>query len=301
MIDEPSRRAQEHEGDGLRERLWRIIFLSDTPAAKGFDVVLLWAIAGSVAVVMIESVESIRQKHAALLYVLEWGFTLLFTLEYAVRIWAVRRKRRYIFSFFGIVDLLSIIPTYLEIFLIGSGHLIIIRILRLLRMFRVLKMAHHMGEANLLINALRASRSKVAVFIFSVLAIVSIEGTVMYLLESGVENSGFSSIPQSIYWGIVTITTVGYGDVAPVTVAGKMLASVMMLTGFAIIAVPSGIVTAELQRGREEVPMDVRECGECGRRGHDSKARYCKMCGTALTEQLPAASGSAERISGRET
>jgi len=240
---------------------------------------------------MIESVESIRQQHAALLYLLEWGFTLLFTLEYALRIWVVRNRRRYIFSFFGIVDLLSIIPTYLEIFLTGSGHLIIIRILRLLRMFRVLKMAHHMGEANLLMNALLASRSKIAVFIFSVLAIVSIEGTLMYLLESGAENSGFSSIPQSIYWGIVTITTVGYGDIAPVTIAGKVLASIMMLTGFAIIAVPTGIVTAELQRERKEVQMDVRECGECGRMGHDPKARYCKMCGTSLAEQATPESG----------
>jgi voltage-gated potassium channel len=291
MIDPSSPRASEHQGDSLRERLWRIIFLSDTPLAKGFDVVLLWTIAGSVLVVMLESVESIQQQHAALLYVLEWGFTLLFTLEYVLRLWVVRSKRRYVFSFFGIVDLLSIIPTYLEIFLTGSGHLIIIRILRLLRMFRVLKMAHHLGEANLLINALQASRSKVAVFIFSLLAIVSIEGTLMYLLESGQESSGFSSIPQSIYWGIVTVTTVGYGDIAPVTVAGKMLASIMMLTGFAIIAVPTGIVTAELQRERKRVRMDVRECEECGRMGHDPKARYCKMCGTPLTDQTARGTG----------
>ena len=285
MIDQPFKRADEHRGSSLRERLWRIIFLSDTPAAKWFDVILLWAIGGSVTVVMIESVEPLKEKHGALLYLFEWIFTLLFTAEYVVRIWVVRQKRRYIFSFFGIVDLLSIIPTYLEIFFTGSGHLIVIRILRLLRMFRVLKMAHHMGQANLLINALLASRSKIAVFIFSVLAIVSIEGTLMYLLESGAEDSSFTSIPQSIYWGIVTITTVGYGDIAPVTVAGKMLASVMMLTGFAIIAVPTGIVTSELQRERDEVPMDVRECGECGRRGHDQQARFCKMCGCPLSDQ----------------
>ena len=203
----------------------------------------------------------------------------------------VRRKRRYAFSFFGIVDLVSILPTYLEIFLTGSAHLIVIRILRLLRMFRVLKMAHHMGEANLLIAALRASRSKIAVFLFGVLTIVSIEGTLIYLIEGGEPDTGFTSIPQAMYWGIVTITTVGYGDIAPVTVAGKILASIMMLTGFAIIAVPTGIVTVELRREMARVEMDRRDCPACGHRGHDPAAAFCKSCGSRLPGGPPAGYG----------
>ncbi|MCB1061800.1 MAG: ion transporter, partial [Verrucomicrobiae bacterium] len=259
-----------------------IIFLSESGGAKAFDVVLLWLIAGSVLIVMLESVKSIEAQHGKLLHILEWMFTILFTIEYLLRLWVVRRKRRYIFSFFGVVDLLSILPTYLELFVAGSGHFIIIRILRLLRMFRVLKMVHHMSDANVLVNALRASRSKIAVFIFGVMSIVCIEGTLMYIIEGEVEGTGFTSIPQSIYWGIVTITTVGYGDIAPVTVVGKMLASIMMLTGFAIIAVPTGIVSAELNRNLKEIPMDTRKCEGCGHEGHDPKAFHCKMCGHRL-------------------
>lgn len=281
-MDDPASRASEHQGDSFRERVWRIIFLSDFGAARAFDIVLLWLIGASVVVVMLESVRSISAGHGPLLHALEWFFTVLFTLEYGVRVWSVRRKKRYIFSFFGIVDLLSILPTYLEFFLAGSGHFIIIRILRLLRMFRILKMAHHMGGANLLMNALRASRPKIAVFIFGVMAIVCIEGTLMYIIEYKVEGAQITSIPQAVYWGIVTITTVGYGDIAPVTVLGKMLASVMMLTGFAIIAVPTGIVSAELNRGLKEVSMDTRKCPGCGHEGHDPVALHCKMCGHRL-------------------
>ena len=281
-MDHPEQRATEHDGNTLRERLWRIIFLSESGGAKAFDVVLLWLIAGSVLIVMLESVKSIEAQHGKLLHILEWMFTILFTIEYLLRLWVVRRKRRYIFSFFGVVDLLSILPTYLELFVAGSGHFIIIRILRLLRMFRVLKMVHHMSDANVLVNALRASRSKIAVFIFGVMSIVCIEGTLMYIIEGEVEGTGFTSIPQSIYWGIVTITTVGYGDIAPVTVIGKMLASIMMLTGFAIIAVPTGIVSAELNRNLKEIPMDTRKCEGCGHEGHDPKAFHCKMCGHRL-------------------
>ncbi|MCB1088809.1 MAG: ion transporter [Verrucomicrobiae bacterium] len=280
--DDLKSRAQEHTGDSLRERLWRIIFLADTPAARGFDIVLLWLIAGSILVVMLESVKGIHARHGGLLKGLEWGFTVLFTIEYALRVWTVRRKRRYVLSFFGIVDLLSILPTYLEIFLTGSGHFMVIRVLRLLRMFRILKMAHHMGQANVLLSALKASRGKIAVFLFGVLSIVCIEGTLIYLIESGQEGTGFTSIPQAIYWGIVTITTVGYGDIAPVTVLGKMLASVMMLTGFAILAVPTGIVSAELHRELDAIRMDQRRCPGCGHVGHDSEARFCKKCGEAL-------------------
>ena len=281
-MNDPKQRAKEHQGDSLREKIWRTIFLSNSGSAKLFDIVLLWLIAGSVTVVMLESVESFRAEYGYSLKVLEWIFTILFTIEYVTRLSVVRNRRRYAFSFFGIVDLLSILPTYLELFVSGSGHFIIIRIFRLLRMFRILKMAQHVGDANVLINALIASRPKISVFIFSLMAIVSIEGTLMYIIESGVENSGFTSIPQSIYWGIVTVTTVGYGDIAPVTVPGKMLASVMMITGFAIIAVPTGIVTSELHRELDAVKMDSRKCAGCGHEGHDQKALFCKMCGHRL-------------------
>jgi voltage-gated potassium channel len=230
---------------------------------------------------MLESVERLSAEYQSAFKVFEWIFTLIFTIEYAVRILVVRRKSRYIFSFFGIVDLLSILPTYIALLLTGSQYLMVIRVLRLLRMFRVLKMARHIGEANVLLNALRASRPKIAVFLFGVMSLVCIEGTLMYLLE-GDSNQGFNSIPQSIYWGIVTITTVGYGDATPVTVLGKVLASITMLTGFSIIAVPTGIVTAEIGRELAEVRMDRRRCSECGWEGHDPSANYCKHCGRKL-------------------
>jgi len=266
----------------LRERVWRVIFLSDTKAGQLFDVVLLVLIGASVAVVMLESVEGLRSQYGIRFLYLEWFFTLVFTVEYFVRLAVVRQKRKYVLSFFGIVDLLSILPTYIAILLTGTQYLMVIRILRLLRMFRVLKMAHHFGQANVLMNALRASAPKIAVFLFFILTLVSIEGTLIYLIEGGI-NEGFSSIPQSIYWAIVTITTVGFGDAVPVTVAGKILASFIMLTGFAIIAVPAGIVTAEIGGGLiRRIGMDSRKCGQCGWEGHDPAANFCKHCGCKL-------------------
>jgi len=186
---------------------------------------------------------------------------------------------RYLFSFFGIVDLVAIVPTYLQIFVVGTQYLAVVRILRLLRMFRIFKMAHHIGEAGVLMSALRASQRKIFVFLLSVMTLVCIEGTLVYVVESPY-NDQFSSIPQSIYWAIVTITTVGYGDMAPVTVIGKIMASFIMLTGFAIIAVPTGVVTAELSK---QAKTDERACGECGWKGHDSRAIYCMHCGTPLS------------------
>lgn len=265
----------------LREKIWRIIFLADTPAGRAFDIALLVLISASVLVVMLESVETLRLAHGRLFLTLEWIFTLLFSLEYVVRVAVVRNKRRYILSFYGIVDLLSILPTYLALVLARSQYLMVIRVLRLLRMFRVLKMARHFGQANVLLNALRASSPKIAVFLFAILTLVTIEGTLMYIIE-GAHNPGFSSIPQSIYWGIVTITTVGYGDVAPLTVIGKILASFIMLTGFSIIAVPTGIVSAELGRQLQQVSMDDRRCPDCGWTGHDPAANNCKHCGQKL-------------------
>lgn len=265
----------------FKERLWRIIFLSDTKPGRYFDVCLLILISFSVLVVMLESVEDLRNAHLVWFRTLEWFFTIVFSIEYAVRLWVVRTKRKYVLSFFGLVDLISILPTYLALVFTGSQYLMVIRVLRLLRMFRVLKMARHIGHANVLLNAMRASNPKIAVFLFSILSLVAVEGTVMYLLE-GTVNPGFSSIPQSIYWGIVTITTVGYGDIAPITVAGKMLASIIMLTGFSIIAVPTGIVTAEIGRSMKKDDSDSRQCGECKWIGHDTNANFCKQCGNKL-------------------
>lgn len=230
---------------------------------------------------MLESVDSIRDEHAPLFFAAEWCFTVLFTIEYLVRLWIVRRPARYARSFFGAVELLAFLPTYLELFLTGSHYFMMLRVLRLLRMFRVLKMAHHLGEAGALINALRASRAKISVFLLRVLTLVCVEGTVMYLIEQD-SNPGFRNIPQSIYWAIVTITTVGFGDVAPITVLGKMMASVIMLTGFAIIAVPTGVVAAEMGREMNRPRTDRRRCADCGQEGHDPGALYCQQCGTRL-------------------
>lgn len=265
----------------FRERLWRIIFLADTRAGRYFDVALLWCVLASVILVTLESVPSLRAEYGRPLRVAEWAFTVLFTLEYLVRVAVVRRRRRYVLSFFGAVDLLSILPTYLELLLSGSHYFMVLRVLRLLRMFRVLKMAHYLVEANVLINALRAARGKIFVFLLTVMAIVCVEGTIMYILENA-SNTGFNSIPQSIYWAIVTLTTVGYGDVSPVTVLGKVMASVVMLTGFAIIAVPTGVVTAEIGREIMVERRGSRRCHECGWQRHDSRARYCQQCGTRL-------------------
>ena len=266
--------------DSTRERIWRIIFLSDTKAGRAFDVLLLWVIGLSVLTIMLESVDSLRRQHGSLFNTLEWVFTGLFTLEYLARLWVVRKRGAYARSFFGMVDLMTILPAYISLLLPGSHYLTTVRVLRLMRMFRVLKMAEYIGEAGVLMNALSASRRKILIFFSAVLALVCVEGTIVYVIEHDA-NPGYANIPQSIYWAIVTITTVGYGDVAPVTVLGKMMASVIMLTGFAIIAVPTGIVTSEI--GRELKGTRIRRrCKECGWDDHDSRARHCQQCGVAL-------------------
>jgi voltage-gated potassium channel len=264
-----------------REALWRIVFLSDTKAGRVFDVVLLWLIGLSTFVVMVESVGSIRAEYRQALRIAEWTFTIIFTIEYVLRLWVVQNPWRYARSFFGIVDLLAILPSYLELIVPDTHYLLVLRILRMLRMFRVLKMAKHMTEAGVLLAAIRSSREKIFVFFASVLVIVCVEGTIVYVLENDV-NPDFHSIPQAIYWAIVTITTVGYGDIAPVTVLGKVMASIIMLTGFAIIAVPTGVVTVELNREMRKGRTGDRRCKGCGWDVHDTRALYCQQCGTKL-------------------
>jgi len=260
-----------------RHRLHEIIFEADTPAGKAFDVALLVAILLSIGAVLLESVASIRERWGGPLRVAEWALTIAFTLEYFVRLICVRRPLRYAFSFFGIVDLLAILPTYVSLVFAGAQSLLVIRALRLLRVFRVLKLAHFLGEAQQLTVAMRASARKILVFLSAVLTLVLIMGSVMYLVEG--EASGFTSIPQSIYWAIVTMTTVGYGDIAPQTVLGKFLASIVMIMGYGIIAVPTGIVTVELSRGRK---VSTQACLSCSADGHVPGARFCHACGEPL-------------------
>lgn len=273
----PSRR-EEPPFNPRRRRLYEIIFGAETPSGKAFDVVLLFAIALSVAVVLAESVERVSQIYGEILVGLEWGLTILFTAEYAARLLSVRRPHHYALSFFGVVDLLAILPTYLSLVFGGAQTLLIIRVLRLLRVFRVFKLTRYLGEAHTLLRALRASRHKITVFLFAVMTIVFVMGSLMYLVE-GPEH-GFTSIPRAIYWAIVTLTTVGYGDIAPRTVLGQAIASLVMVLGYGIIAVPTGIVTVEL--GRASASASGLVCAGCVGLNHASDARFCRLCGAAL-------------------
>lgn len=264
----------------LRHRLHTVIFEADTRLGKAFDVALLVAILVSVAAVCLESVESIRESHGALLRAIEWGLTIAFTLEYLLRLLCVRRPLHYARSFFGVVDLLAILPTYLSIVFTGAQSLIVIRALRLLRVFRVLKMGHFVAETEVLMTALGNSRRKILVFLGAVLTLMFILGTLMYLVEG--DDGGFTSIPESVYWAIVTMTTVGYGDIAPVTVLGKFIASFAMIAGYAIIAVPTGVVGVEFYRAGQAAAMNTQACPSCGGEDHDNDAKHCKHCGAWL-------------------
>lgn len=268
----------------IRRKLFVIVFGTDTPAGKLFDIVLLWAIVLSVLSVMLESVREIREQFEVVFNVLEWIFTALFTIEYALRLGISKRPLKYATSFFGIIDLLALLPTYIALFVAGGSYLVVIRSIRLLRIFRILKLGRYLKEASVLTNALMASRHKILVFLGAVTTLVMIMGTLMYLIEGG--DSGFTSIPRSIYWAIVTVTTVGYGDIAPQTIFGQMIASILMLAGYAIIAVPTGIVTSEITFAESENRKKIEDnkvCDNCGQRGHDPEAAYCKNCG----EELP--------------
>jgi voltage-gated potassium channel len=264
-----------------QHRLHEVIFEADTRAGKAFDVALLVMIVLSVLVVILESVEGLALAHAQSLRRLEWGFTILFTIEYALRIFSIGRPKRYILSTYGVIDLLAIIPTYLSLIFVGSQSLLVIRALRLLRVFRVLKLARFVGAASMLGAAMRASVRKIIVFLFFVITLMVIIGAVMYMVEG--KSSGFDNIPLSIYWTVVTMTTVGYGDIAPQTVLGRILASIVMILGYGIIAVPTGIVTVEMAQGRRAFgQVSTQACEQCAAEGHDADARHCKHCGALL-------------------
>jgi len=266
-----------------RDTLHEIIFEADTPAGKWFDILLIVSILTSVFAVMLDSVGEINKQYGSLLYSIEWFFTIIFTFEYILRLVCVDRPLLYAKSFFGIVDLLAIIPTYISLLIPGSEYFLVIRILRILRIFRVLKLVQYMGEALLLLKALRASGRKIIVFLFTVLTLVIIFGSMMYLIE-GAEH-GFTSIPRAIYWAIVTLTTVGYGDISPQTNFGQMIAAGIMILGYSIIAVPTGIVTVELSQLSSKKLSSKRAtqaCKSCSAEGHDADADFCKYCGAQL-------------------
>lgn len=275
--------VQQKPQTGWRSRWYVVIFESDTPAGRRFDLLLLGAIVLSVITVMLDSVASVHQRYGVLLKGLEWAFTLLFTLEYIARLLCVNRPLRYARSFFGVIDLLSILPTWLAIFFPQSRFLVDVRVLRLLRVFRILKLAQHLREASLLKQALVASRHKITVFLMVVIGLVTVLGTLMYVIED--EANGFTSIPKSIYWAIVTLTTVGYGDIAPKSPLGQALASLVMIIGYAILAVPTGIFSAELARAMSqpvEEEITSRSCPECLATGLDDEAVFCQFCAYRL-------------------
>ena len=259
----------------IRKKLYEVIFKADTPAGKAFDVVLIICIVASVGVVMLDSIRSVRDQYQPLLYGLEWFFTILFTIEYILRLYCVPSKLKYAFSFFGTVDLLAIMPTYFGLFVRALSTLRVIRILRVLRIFRILKLGNHTRQADILRQALYASRQKIIVFLCFVLTLVVIIGALMYSIEGTLDDTGFTSIPVSIYWAVVTLTTVGYGDISPQTPPGQLL---VMLLGYSIIAVPTGIVTAQIA----QTPHKDSPCPNCAARKHDSNAQFCNQCGNAL-------------------
>lgn len=272
-------RDQKPLTNDWRERLFVVIFQSDTPKGKAFDVALLWLILLSVLAVILESVEGVEGGYQEFLHILEWVFTVIFTCEYFLRVLCVRDAWRYVRSPLGLIDLLAVLPTYLSILVYGSQYFLVIRVLRLLRVFRILRLGRYVGEANLLIRAIRASRFKITVFLSTVLTLVVIIGTLMYVIEG--PESGFTSIPVGMYWAIVTLTTVGFGDITPATVPGRALAALVMIMGYGIIAVPTGIVTVELAQQSRKGNREIA-CADCGAKGHDADAVYCRLCGARL-------------------
>lgn len=268
---------------GWRAKIHEVIYGTHTPAGKLFDIILLVAILYSIIIIMLESVKSYDEKYHDFFNISEWVITILFTIEYILRIVSVTQPKKYIFSFYGIVDLLSTLPKYLSYFILDSQFLSVFRALRLLRIFRILKLIRFVGESNNLVRALKNSRSKIFIFIFFVLIISIILGTIMYLIEG--PDNGFKSIPQSIYWCIVTLTTVGFGDITPQTPIGQMLATVIMIIGYGIIAVPTGIISAEYTATKNKTANTIdSSCGDCGADVIFSDAKYCRICGNKLED-----------------
>jgi len=274
MDDKPQENA-------IKLKIREIIFGTSTPAGKAFDVVLIVAIIASVIAIMLDSVEGVSQRYHHLLLQIEWFFTIVFTIEYFLRIYSSPHPTRYMRSFFGIIDLLAILPTYLSLFAPSLNYLMVIRMLRVLRIFRILKLMRYLNEVSVLLRAIRSSSRKIFVFFIMVFTVTCIFGTIMYLIEG--PQHGFTSIPKSIYWAIVTITTVGYGDIAPQTILGQGLAAMVMMTGYAIIAVPTGIISAEIYRDMK-AQRDFRECLSCRRSGHEQDADFCRFCGFELEQ-----------------
>lgn len=263
----------------FKSRLYAVIFGTERGAGRNFDLFLIIVILSSVAALLLDSIGSVHDKYGDVLLIAEVAFTLVFTLEYLARVYCSPNRRAYITSFYGVIDFLAILPTYLSFFIPGAQHLLVIRILRVLRIFRILKLFHYVSEANLLIRALISAKRKIIVFLYTVVTLIIIFGSLMYIIE-GPEH-GFTSLPRSIYWAIVTITTVGYGDIVPQTVIGQSVAAMAMITSYAIIAIPTGILSAEIiQESQREASK--RHCRACDRRGHENDARFCKHCGEEL-------------------
>ena len=265
-----------------KQRLHEIIYEADTKGGKLFDVILLIAIIASILLVMLESIESFDAKYHTFLDISEWVITLLFSLEYILRLISIKKPFKYIFSFYGIVDLLSTIPKYLSFIFVGSHHLAALRALRLLRVFRILKLTRYVSASNTLLVALRSSRAKIAVFLFFVVIVCIILGTIMYMIEG--EENGFTSIPRSVYWAIVTLTTVGFGDIAPQTPLGQFIASIIMILGYGIIAIPTGIVSSEISKNTNKIDSNTQSCQSCLKDTHKDNAKFCDHCGSILNE-----------------
>jgi voltage-gated potassium channel len=277
---DPQDAASESPKTPWRHVMHEVIFEADTPAGKAFDVVLLIVIVLSVFVVMLESVAEIRQAYRLPLMIAEWTITILFTIEYVARLLCVVRPWRYTCSFYGIVDLLALLPTYLSVFFAGAQSLLVIRTLRLVRVFRIFKLTRYITEARALMSALRATRERITVFLVVVLTLILIIGSAMYLIEGGQPDTQFTSIPRSVYWAIVTMTTVGYGDIAPQTIMGQTLAAGVMILGYAIIIVPIGVFSTEILAQKRGV--STQACRHCSAEGHDTDASFCKYCGSKL-------------------
>ena len=272
-------------GEGLRTRIFQIIFESDTRLAKGFDIMLIVLILTSVGVIMADSVPVWHVLYGDWFYRIEWGFTILFTIELLVRVYCLDRPSQYLRSFYGIVDILAILPTWLVLFIPGAHSLVMIRIMRVLRVFRVLRLMQFVGEGRTLVEALKKSSHQILLFLFTVVMLVTIFGTLIYTIEP--KEAGFTSIPKAIYWGVVTLTTVGYGDIAPVTALGQFISVVVMLLGYSIIAVPTGVFSAEVIRSIRAERYSDEACPGCGHDRHEKRAKYCQLCGTWLDEDTP--------------